>query len=190
MSAHSTTQLGNSQHCVTGFTLVETLLVVALLSIASLVVLPSLNPIEPFKVEHAAAEVAAAFRYARTESMRTAIPYGVHAQTMSQRFRVVSAVGGALPPSPAYDVYRPISKQLYDVNVETLTSTPGISVTQNATWTSVCDEPDFLYFDAHGRPHCANPWGALLIDSTVTLSWSGQARTVTIAGETGRVTVQ
>lgn len=171
-----------------GFTLIEMLAVAAVVSIIALVVNMNLAPAEPYQIELTATEMALAFRYARSEAIRTSNPHGVHIESGVPRLRLVHDNTGTIPPVPAYDVYQPISKQPYEVNLTNLGGGPRL--TNNPLWSATCNQADFLYFDAAGRPRCGNPWGVLLSSSTLTLEWSGHARSVNIDGETGRVTLQ
>ena len=175
---------------VAGFTLIELMVVIFILSVVALIVSSSLTPSEPYKIELAAGELAAALRHARGESLRTTDPHGVHIETAAKRVRVVRGAVGTIPPVPVYDVYQPVTKQLYEVDIGALLSSQSMTITNAPNWSSACNEPDFLFFDLAGRPRCGDPWGVLLDTGTLTLTWSGHTRVVAIDGETGRVTIQ
>ncbi len=173
-----------------GFTLVELMVVVFILSVIALIITPSLRPADPHKIELVAGEVAAAYRHARREALRTSYPHGVHTEPTLKRSRVMRDITGTIPPVPSYDVYQPVAKQLYKVDLETQMPGGDLTMTLANTWSGTCNQPELLFFDFAGRPRCGDPWGVLLESESLTLTWSGHTRVVAIDGETGRVTIQ
>jgi prepilin-type N-terminal cleavage/methylation domain-containing protein len=173
-----------------GFTLVELVLVVGILSITALVVLPAVQPAQPYRVDLAASQLADSLRHARGEALRMASSYGVHVEATQKRIRVFRGTGVTLPPTPVYDVYHPVTKRLYEVDLDDQPVTAGVMLSASASWSGTCNQPALLGFDAVGMPRCGDPWSVLLGTSTLTLSHAGHTRSVVLDGVTGRVTVQ
>lgn len=171
-----------------GFTLVEVLIVAAILSIASLVVSLNLQTGAPHKIELAIAEIAQSIRFAQNEARRTAIPYGVHIEADELRVRVMRDTNAAIPPVPTYDVYNPISKQLYQLDLARALSATSTTLTPNASWIGTCTDSTRVFFDTQGRPRCGSDWSVLLSEATIKLDWSDHTRSIKVDGETGRVT--
>lgn len=172
-----------------GFTLVEMVIVTAVLAIASLVLIPALTPSQPYKLDLVANQIAESIRYAQGEALRTQTPYGVEIDTTANRFRVFRDTSGLTPPTPVFDVYHPITKQFYDLNLEGSSATSGIQIVAAPIWLGACTQPGRLGFDAHGTPRCGDPWNIGLQTSTLTLTYQGHTRTIAIDGVVGRVTV-
>jgi prepilin-type N-terminal cleavage/methylation domain-containing protein len=172
-----------------GFTLVELLTVVFILSLLGLIVRTSSTSSEPQRLELASGEIAAAFRHARGESMHQVNSFGVHTETTANRTRVFRGTLGANPLTPIYDVYHPISKQLYTLLMDGQATTSGVTLAQTGSWSGTCNKPDFIGFDAAGTPRCIDPLEVVLITSDLTLRLGAHSRTLSIDGETGRVTV-
>ena len=144
---------------------------------------------ETYKLELAASEVAAAYRYARGEALRGADPHGVHVDVAQNRIRLFR-LPTLSPPTPAYDVNHPLTKRLYDIDLDAQPATEGVTVASGAVWSATCDQPSFFGFDSAGTPRCGDPWPVTLEVGGVMLSYQGHTRAVVVDGETGRVTVQ
>ncbi len=165
-------------------------MVLGILSIGMLVVVPSLDSADPYKLELAAKEFASAIRYARTESLRLENPHGVDLDTVQPSIRLFRASPGTNPPIPIYDVRHPITKQVYRLDPDALPGIAGVAVSSSPSWSAACTTPGLLGFDSDGRPRCGNPWATTLLTATVTLTYRSHTRNIVVDGETGRVTVQ
>ncbi|MEZ5542666.1 MAG: GspH/FimT family pseudopilin [Pseudomonadota bacterium] len=173
-----------------GVTLVELLVVVAILGIVAVAAIPFLSSVDPQRLEAAARVYAEAIRFARSEALRTGTPYGYSVIPAEQRIRVFRADMGTSPPTPVYDVYDPVSKRLYDVSLQG-DSTRGIdALASSPVYRATCNSSTDAVFDASGRPVCRNPYGVFLRQATLRLGRSGLDRVVTLDGVSGRVTVQ
>ena len=80
----------NPQH---GFSLMELAVVVAILGIVAAVAMPNLAATDVQIVELAAAGVADAIRFARSEAIRSGTPHGVNTDAAGNRIRVYSLPG-------------------------------------------------------------------------------------------------
>ena len=173
-----------------GFSLVELVIVTLILSIVAVVAIPNVSTGDEAKLELAAQEMADAMRFARSESLRIGESRGFRQQSSQQRIRVFRADMGTSPPTLVYDVYHPLSKHLYDIELSKHAFAGVGTISHNPTYRGTCNIPANVYFDASGTPWCADPENILLEQFDVTLSLGAHTRVVTLHGITGRVTVQ
>ncbi len=173
-----------------GFSLVELLIVIAFLGIAASIAIPDVSTTDVSRLELAAAEMANAMRFARSESMSQGSPRGFRQQSITQRIRVFRPDTSVSPWVPIYDVYHPLSKQLYDVDLSQHTFASVDDITHNRVYRGTCNTPGRVYFDVNGTPWCTDPENILLDNFVVTLTAGSHTRTVILHGITGRVTVQ
>ncbi len=172
-----------------GASLLEITLVVAILGIIAAVMIPNLPSPTEHEIDLAATEVAEAVRFARNEAIRTGIPHGFRTTTSEQRIQIFWADTNTTPPTPVYDVYHPVEKTLYDVD---LTSHPIVSTDSfsgNRSYRGTCDDPSFIAFDNNGTPYCGNPLNVILEQADLILTKGLSTRTITLHGITGRVTI-
>ena len=177
-----------------GVSLVEVIVVVALLGVVSVTVAPSLSTVNPHKLDLAASEIAGAIRFARSEAVRTGQPHGIAFELGGLAVKVFRASAPANPGDPvgvpAYDVYDPISKHPYSVNLNEHAFAEVDGVVKQTSFVGSCVDQDLLYFDSAGSAWCGDPGNALLDEATLDYVFDGQSRTVKLDGVTGRVIVQ
>ena len=173
-----------------GLSLPELVIVVAILGIVAVVAIPNLSSTDPQKLDLAAEIQAEAMRYARTEAMRRGEPIGFRQQNTQQRMRVYSLDTGTSPWTVVYDVYHPISKQLWDIRLDNHYFAAADDVSTTKLFRGTCNTPANIYFDAHGIARCADPETVLVEHYDVILTLGNHTRTVSLQGVTGRVTVQ
>jgi len=173
-----------------GFTLVELLIVVIILGVAATVAIPDLSTTNTSKLDLAAAEIAGAMRFARSESMRQGVPRAFRQQASQKRIRVFRPDTSVSPWDPVFDVYHPLSKQLYDIDLDDHSFAAADDVTNNAVYRGSCNSIGNIYFDVNGTPWCTDPETVLLDYLEVTLTAGRHTRIVKLHGITGRVTVQ
>jgi type II secretion system protein H len=173
-----------------GVTLVELLVVITLLGVVAVVAIPSFSSINPQTLDLAAEEFANAMRFARSEAMRTGEPRGFRQRSSTKRIRVFRPDTGTSPWTLNYDVYHPLSKQLYDIELDNHPFAAADSVSRNRTYRGTCNTPRNVYFDSNGVPRCTDPETVFLGEFMVTLTLGAHSRVVTLHGITGRVTVQ
>jgi type II secretion system protein H len=172
-----------------GYTLVELLVVVAIVGVVAAAVVASQTSVEAEQTLAAAAEeVAAAYRFARSESMRTGQPHGVETSVFSQRVRVYRLVAG----TPQYTVRHPVDKKLYALDFAGDPLLAPVSVSSVAFWFEGSAFPTTLCgFSATGTPKYSDFSGTrMLASGLVTLAAGGETRGVSVAPMNGRVTVQ
>ena len=172
-----------------GYTLVELIIVVVVLAVIAAIAVPAATS-DPKKLDLAASKFAAAIRFARSESLRTGEAHGFRQQSSAKRIRVFRLDQGTSPATLVYDVYHPVDKQLYDIdlNLESLAAVDSVNLT--ATFRGTCNQHGNIFFDNNGTPWCADP-GTTLVDSFQVDLLSGfSGRTITLDAITGRVTIQ
>ena len=173
-----------------GYSLAELLIVVSLLSLIAAIAVPSSQSNNEKSLEFAADEFAAAMRFARTESIRTALPHGFRQESGAKRIRVFRLDTGTSPPTLIYDVYHPISKQLYDIQLDLDPFGAADTLNRTAVYRGTCNQQGNVYFDASGTPWCADPETILLDTFAVDMALGVIIRTVSLDRVTGRVNVQ
>jgi prepilin-type N-terminal cleavage/methylation domain-containing protein len=172
-----------------GVTLVELLIVIAILGIAAAVAIPFLSATRPYQVELASSGFANAIEYARSEAMRTGQPYGFTLDVSTQRVRVFRADTSSTPPTPVYDVYNPVSRQLYDVQPGTSQFDALDAVSAAPKYRGNCLDTRNTVFDAHGVAYCNNPGSILLQDLLVTFRLGGLQQQLRLDGVNGMVSM-
>ena len=174
----------------TAYTLVEILIVVSLLGIVAAVAVPNYSSVNPQPLDLAAEEIANAMRFARSEAMRLGSPIGFRQHSINKRIRVFRADTGTAPWTLNYDVHHPLSKHLYDIELDSHPFAAADSVSHNRVYRGACDRPRNVYFDNNGSPWCADPETVLLEQFDVTFTLGSHSRVVTLHGISGRVRVQ
>jgi len=176
-----------------GVTLVEILLVVLILSIVTVLVIPSSQPLDNQKLKLAASEVAEAIRFARSESMRTGQTYGISALHLAEQVKVYLANMLTDPPSISAMSYHPMDKKIYEFNLEVDAATQGVLIANTTdifNYTGLGTAQQELYFDEKGSPFFEDSTGRYQLNNgSIQLSYSGMQMTVSVAPVTGRVTI-
>lgn len=164
-----------------GFTLLDTLIVVAILGIVGMVAIPAIQGmLRETRLNEATAELVSALQYAGSLAVRHQRPFGFQADASGRWYKVydnryaadAAAYPTASPPVTAYGVVlNPLDKSWYQRN---FTSTDHYRA---VTFTSAQ-----LLFYPDGHSGASN--------TVCTVSLGGVQRTITVDGSTGRVSVQ
>ena len=173
-----------------GYTLIELVLVVIIISALASIVLPALAPGQSIKLDLAATEIAAAMRFARVEALRLGVARGIRQESTAKRVRVFSMDTQTTPATLVYDIYHPVDKQLYDKSFAQQPFAFSGDMSHVPSYRGTCNAPENIYFDAGGIPWCADPDDILLERFDVTLTIGANSRVVTLHGLTGQVTIQ
>jgi type II secretion system protein H len=173
-----------------GYSLLELTVVVLILGIMAAVVIPSFSTPDPQRLDTAAQEIADAMRFARSEAMRLGEPRGFSQNSSQKRIRVFRPDTGSSPWSLVYDVYHPVSKQIYDITLDTHPFAKADNVVATRVYRGACNQNWKVYFDASGIPRCTDPETVLLQQYDVILSLGTQTRVVSLNSITGQVSVQ
>lgn len=173
-----------------GYTLTELVIVVTILGLIAVIAVPATTSGPNKELDLAAAEFAAAMRFARSEAIRTGEPHGFRFLTNQYRIRVFSADTSGSPWTWVWDVYHPVDKDLYDHTFpEDLTGT-ATPVVHTPVYRGSCDRKGAVYFDANGTPWCLEPETVLLESYRLDFYTPRGVAAVVLDGITGRVTVQ
>ena len=171
-----------------GYTLVELMVVVAILGVIALITIPNLSSGNSVKLDLVAKEIADATRFARTEAIRTGTPHGINTSTASDRVRVYR-----LPSLfPTYDVRHPVDKKLYDIRFENDSRMAGVDMlSASFDFDGTFSSSTYLGFSSDGIPKYTS-FGTdyMLVSADITLGLGNDQRVVSIAPMTGRVSVQ
>jgi len=179
-----------------GHTLVELLAVLAILGIASMLAMPSAEPIKQSAVAAAATEVALALRFAQSDAIRTGNYRVVSIDAATGRLRVFGLDMTQTPPveDTANPVFDPIDKKIYDLALSAGASTKGVAIASSVFRFSDGSITSQLGFAADGSPvNVAGPnpadVKALVGTGQVQLSYGAFRRTISVDAVTGRVTL-
>ncbi len=174
----------------TGISYIEIIIVVVILGIIAAVAMPDLSSTDLGKLDLAAQEFANAMRFARSEAIRAGEPRGFRQQSSQKRIRVFRPDTSTSPWTLNYDVYHPISKKLYDIQLDSHPFANTDTISRNSVYRGTCNNQGNIYFDSSGTPWCADPETILLKQFYITLNLGSHSRVVTLHSITGRVTVQ
>ena len=178
-----------------GYTLTEMLIVIALLGMVATIAIPADNNNDELKLDRAAAEVASAFRFARSEAIRTGEGHGLTVSQSTQKVTVKKYDISVVPISTLSTLTHPVDKQPYDFNVNTNKATAGVTISNSTDIFNYGSEGRrrSLIFDENGVPIWiigSDPTRHLLVDGIVELTYGNQQRRLEVSAMTGRVTVQ
>ena len=174
-----------------GYTLLELVIVVTILAIVAAIVVPAATSTGPDEeLELVAEEFAAAMRFARSESIRTGEPHGFRFLTNQYRIRVFTADTTGSPWTWVWDVYHPVTKQLYDYTFPADLAVTTTPVGHSYVYRGTCNRNGVIYFNADGTPWCLEPETILLESYRLDITTAAGQASVSLDGITGRVTVQ
>ncbi len=177
---------------LSGFTLLEMLLVVVIIAITASVALPDFSLGQHYKLETATRDLAQAVRFAREEAIRTKKSHGVNYESAQGLIKVYRLDTSTVPPTPVFDVYHPIDKTLYTLDYSANGKYAPISIYSSALLFG--GNTTFRYqlqFDEFGVPNYYNAGAYEMLDSAQFSLTDGTAKmAVLISPMVGRVTMQ
>lgn len=174
-----------------GYTLVELVIVVGIIALIAAIAVPAATSTGSDKqLELIADEFASAIRFARSESIRTGEPHGFKFLPNNYRIRVFRADTSGNPWTWVFDVYHPVSRQLYDYKFPPELTGTTAPVNHTGVFRGTCDTPVIVYFDANGTPWCLEPETVLLDSYRLDIVAGPAMASVALDGISGRVTVQ
>ena len=168
-----------------GLTLVELLVVLAVLGVLVALALPGAAGPEATRLHAAAAEVAQALRYARSEALRSGRLIGVRIDAAGGRVVVSSYQDEATATTLAH----PADRRSYDLVLASALNAPGLTVSAAAFHPG---PKDLIVFDPGGNAAVFDASGIATVPLTggsVVLSLRGRQASVGVDAN-GRVTLQ
>jgi general secretion pathway protein H len=158
------------------YTLIEILIVVVLLGIASAMVVPSLGSTDALRVQSTVRAIVADINVAQSDALARQQCRAVVFDVTRNKYSIVEVPGTVLDPTN---------------NTVSVTDLNNERKFHNSRITSVSiDGGNVLYFDELGGP-VTQPGGTTPGNGgTIVVSGSGQVYTITVEAYTGRVTVQ
>ena len=169
---------------IKGFTLLDSLLVIAILGIIAMIVIPQFQGmVQETRLNEAAAELVSGMQYAGNLAVRYRRPFGFQADSAGHWFKIYDNryVNDANPhtaddpPVTANGVVlNPIDKSWYLRDFDDMENYRAVTFTDNN------QVPIVFYPDGHSSAS----------NTTVTVNLGAAQRTITIDGATGRINVQ
>lgn len=173
-----------------GFSLLELSIVVVLLGMAAVIAMPSVSTSEDYRLALAQSDVADAVRFARDEARRTGVVHGVSASNTNNRVRVFRLDESQNPNARIFDVYHPVWKQIYTVELDAEPYRGVVLTAVAGQLTGACNDPTNVVFDSAGVTRCFEPVTTRIGNASISLNLGDFERTVAIGSYTGRVTSQ
>ena len=173
-----------------GHTLIEMVIVVAIIGLMAVLTVPSAAPAKQRKLDLAGSAVADAFRFAREEARRTGIMHGVAMDIPDESLRVFRLDEGPDPNLKVFDVYHPVTKHLYAIQIS---GPPYSGVTLSGgggQMVGTCNDPGNYAFDSDGVVRCVEPTATRIKNVEVELTVGQLTQSVVIDSYTGRLSVQ
>lgn len=168
-----------------GYTLVELLAVIALMGIIASVFFSTSSLNDRQTLDLAAREVASAFRFARSEALRTNVAHGVRLSAADNRLRVFKL---ATPAVEDYTVYHPRDKKLFDLDLDNSYFGNGVTAIADFRYGGSATPNEAVAFTKDGVP--VSSVDLTMMDvGNVTLSYRGATLTVTVSASNGQVSV-
>ena len=177
--------------CQRGFSLLELTIIVLILSIMAAAAAPFFYTSNAEKLDAAVDVQVEAMRFARTEALRVGKEIGFRQQNAQKRMRVFSIDTSTAPWTVVYDIYHPVSKKIWDINIDDHPYAAADTVSTTKVFRGTCNTPSNIYFDkVSGTARCTDPETVPLERYDVTLTLGNDSRTVSLNGFSGKVTVQ
>ena len=173
-----------------GVTLAELVAVVTVLGVLAGAAMLNGSSADEAKAEATRGTLALATRFARDESLRTGIPYGVRVDSSTRRLRVFRVDASGSPATEVFDVRDPLTKKLWDLSLDNESATDGVDITIAATWLAACNRNDAVVFRDGGTPSCLDPLSTLLDSATLSAVRGAHTSSVFVEGFVARVELQ
>lgn len=183
------------KNSIKGTTLYNLIIVVTIISIFSVIAIPSFTSNDKYQLDLASEQIVFAIRFARSEALRTGDVYGVDIDRSTKQIKVYKADLVANPVVPDFIAYHPINKNGYSYYFDTDLNLASISISNTTDPFLFSDtvRRKSLLFDANGTPiwfDSSTGSTFQLSSGVVELSKGGSTSTVNVQPLNGRVIVQ
>ena len=178
-----------------GITFIDIMIVVTIISIVSLLAIPSFSPSEKYRLNIASQEIIFAIRFARTEAIRTGQIYAVDVDITTKQVTVYKADLNVNPVGQEFVAYHPINKNRYDYNFNSDLNLSNIIFENSSDPFLFADsvKRKTLLFDNKGIPFwmdVSTGKSAQLLAASIDLSIGDYNQSILVHPYSGRVTVQ
>lgn len=178
-----------------GFTVTELLVVVIIIGLLAVVATPALRSTDPNKVDLAAAQLAEALRFARSEAMRTGQVHSVRIRKGDNAFAAEKTDLSVEPAIAEFVLRHPVTKQLIERDLDDPGPISGVQLSGNEDPFDYAGlgKRERLMFDANGQPIYMKPTAGEtyhLTSGNISLKLGDRQLQVRVAPYTGRVTIQ
>ena len=163
-----------------GFTAVEILIVVVIISIAAMIAIPMMTSADSFQIRAAANMIAADLEYGKSMAISRAQSFSVVFDMTTDSYRIKNQ-GGTIIPHPVkkgfdYVVDFPSDSRLNRVDISNVGFEPGSS--------------DTITFDYMGSPYSGSGTSNPLNSGVITLQAAGTSTTINIEPVTGFISIE
>lgn len=173
-----------------GYSLLELVIVVAILTIAAAIAVPAVTTPDHSNLELAATRVADALRYAREEARRTGAAHGAFVDIPNNTLQLFRLDEAPDPDVKVFDIRDPVSKQLYAIQISAAPHNNVVALAVTGTFSNGCNDLDNILFDPHGVTRCVDPLTTRVVDASINLQLGPLQSAVTVDSYTGRVDVE
>jgi type II secretory pathway pseudopilin PulG len=166
---------GAARRFAPAYTLIELLIVIAMLGLASAVVIPNMGSVDVLRVQSTVRAIVSDITYAQSEALARQSPRALVFDVANNRYSVVDVPGNAVDP---------VANTQYTVNLSDAQRFHDSRITG-----AEFDGVPVLIFDELGGP-VTDPSGTTpSAGGSVTISGSGAVFRIDVEAYTGRVTV-
>ena len=170
-----------------GNTLLEMIVVVALIGLIGSMAVPTIGRVDHDSLERAVANTAGLVRLAREEARRSDELFGIEVDRNADRIRVFRLDQSTNPGTKVFDVYHPMSKQLAGLQTNQSPYRDIQVAAMSAAEVGACSDLTSFVFDKSGMTHCVSPTTSRLENITLELVLGEQSPVITVDPYTGRV---
>lgn len=183
---------------VGGFTLLEMMIVIVILTLSAAAVMPGLSSSNKAQLDLATEKVAAALRFTRSEAIRTGNAHGIildhdDSDATGKDIVVYQLDTSGSPFTIDHVVTHPVSRKPYDIYLVDKPEKASISI-QNSTPVFMFDNTgnsQHLHFAADGRPvYYLDGEKQRLLSAGIRIGEGAIDRTIVLSTISGQVSVQ
>jgi prepilin-type N-terminal cleavage/methylation domain-containing protein len=174
-----------------GYTLLELVVVVSIVSVLAAVALPQAGSGEQQRLDQAAARIADLTRFARSEAVRTAAPVYLEIDQDLETILIAAADLSGPTALPGQTLRDPLTKQLLAQSLSDVTSASDVELTDKPFDYPSGGRIGVVVFDAQGLPFMKSSDSFQHLElGEIKIAIGSHERSVFVAPITGRVTLE